>query len=77
MRARVTEADFHRPAPERKQGFFMPKTQPIAPPVEIAPVLPHADPHASAVGVLFALSFCHLLNDAIQALIPAIYPTPR
>jgi len=28
----------------------------------------------SAVGILFALSFCHLLNDAIQALIPAIYP---
>ncbi len=24
--------------------------------------------------ILFALSFCHLLNDAIQALIPAIYP---
>jgi len=23
---------------------------------------------------LFALSFCHLLNDAMQALIPAIYP---
>src|SRR3954470_17836982 len=28
----------------------------------------------STVGILFALSFCHLLNDAIQALIPAIYP---
>ena len=28
----------------------------------------------SALGVLFALSFCHLLNDAMQALIPAIYP---
>jgi FSR family fosmidomycin resistance protein-like MFS transporter len=28
----------------------------------------------SAVGILFALSLCHLLNDAIQALIPAIYP---
>ncbi len=28
----------------------------------------------AAVGILFALSFCHLLNDAIQALIPAIYP---
>jgi FSR family fosmidomycin resistance protein-like MFS transporter len=26
------------------------------------------------MGVLFALSFCHLLNDAMQALIPAIYP---
>src|SRR3954471_17522833 len=29
---------------------------------------------SSAMAVLFALSFSHLLNDAIQALIPAIYP---
>jgi MFS transporter, FSR family, fosmidomycin resistance protein len=28
----------------------------------------------SAVEILFALSFCHLLNDSIQALLPAIYP---
>lgn len=28
----------------------------------------------SAMGILFALSACHLLNDSIQALIPAIYP---
>jgi FSR family fosmidomycin resistance protein-like MFS transporter len=28
----------------------------------------------SAIGILFALSFCHLLNDSIQALLPAIYP---
>ncbi|HZI32510.1 MAG TPA: MFS transporter, partial [Candidatus Binatia bacterium] len=28
----------------------------------------------SVMAVLFALSFSHLLNDAIQALIPAIYP---
>lgn len=28
----------------------------------------------SAMKVLMALSFCHLLNDSIQALIPAIYP---
>jgi FSR family fosmidomycin resistance protein-like MFS transporter len=28
----------------------------------------------STMGILFALSFCHLLNDSIQALIPAIYP---
>ncbi len=35
-----------------------------------------SSPEASCSGlrVLFALSFCHLLNDAIQALIPAIYP---
>src|SRR5579863_6082188 len=30
--------------------------------------------NSAAVGILFALSFCHLLNDSIQALIPAIYP---
>ncbi len=28
----------------------------------------------SALGILLALSFSHLLNDSIQALIPAIYP---
>ncbi len=26
-------------------------------------------------GVLFAISFCHTLNDMIQSLLPAIYPT--
>ena len=26
------------------------------------------------LGILFALSFCHLLNDSMQALLPAIYP---
>lgn len=26
------------------------------------------------LAILFALSFCHLLNDCIQALLPAIYP---
>jgi len=36
---------------------------------------PHTHAAAtSAMAVLFALSFSHLLNDAIQALIPAIYP---
>ena len=52
----------------------MPKTHPLAPPAAMAPRLPHPDAHTSAVGILFALSFCHLLNDSIQALIPAIYP---
>jgi FSR family fosmidomycin resistance protein-like MFS transporter len=28
----------------------------------------------SALGILFALSFSHLLNDSIQAVLPAIYP---
>jgi FSR family fosmidomycin resistance protein-like MFS transporter len=28
----------------------------------------------SALGILFAVSACHLLNDTIQALLPAIYP---
>jgi len=29
----------------------------------------------TAFTVLFAISFCHLLNDMIQSLLPAIYPT--
>jgi FSR family fosmidomycin resistance protein-like MFS transporter len=28
----------------------------------------------STLGILFALSVCHLLNDSVQALLPAIYP---
>lgn len=33
-----------------------------------------AGPESSTLQILFALSFAHLLNDSIQALIPAIYP---
>ena len=28
-------------------------------------------------GILFALSFAHLLNDMMQALLPAVYPILR
>jgi len=52
----------------------MPKTQSFAPPNQLAATSPAVETPASDVGILFALSFCHLLNDAIQALIPAIYP---
>ncbi|HUR95147.1 MAG TPA: MFS transporter [Gemmatimonadales bacterium] len=31
-------------------------------------------PPATALPVLFAISFCHLLNDMMQALLPAMYP---
>jgi FSR family fosmidomycin resistance protein-like MFS transporter len=30
--------------------------------------------HSTVLAILFAISFSHLLNDTIQALIPAIYP---
>ena len=43
------------------------KTEVVSPP-------PGMTPQTSALGILFALSFSHLLNDTIQALIPAIYP---
>jgi len=36
--------------------------------------MPGVEASTSAIRILFALSFCHLLNDAIQALIPALYP---
>jgi FSR family fosmidomycin resistance protein-like MFS transporter len=34
----------------------------------------HADPEATAMHILMALSLAHLLNDTIQSLMPAIYP---
>lgn len=52
----------------------MANTQPIAPETDATPDVSARHARASAVRILFALSFCHLLNDAIQALIPAIYP---
>src|SRR3982750_2369383 len=33
-----------------------------------------AIPLSPVFGILFALSFAHLLNDTMQSLIPAIYP---
>jgi FSR family fosmidomycin resistance protein-like MFS transporter len=29
---------------------------------------------ATVFGVILAISFCHLLNDMMQSLLPAIYP---
>lgn len=43
------------------------------PKTESVPTTP-ATAYSSAMAILFILSLSHLLNDAIQALIPAIYP---
>src|SRR5678816_2505223 len=40
------------------------------PPVSSAPVASHA----AVFPVLISLGFCHLLNDLMQSLIPALYP---
>ena len=40
-----------------------------APPMRAA-----TDQNATAFGVILAISFCHLLNDMMQSLLPAIYP---
>ncbi|SKB39223.1 MFS transporter [Luteibacter sp. 22Crub2.1] len=41
-------------------------------PASAAADTPRADP--TVYGVIFAISFCHLLNDMMQSLLPAIYP---
>jgi FSR family fosmidomycin resistance protein-like MFS transporter len=41
---------------------------------ETLTVTPHPARAGTAYSVLFAISFCHLLNDMMQALVPAIYP---
>jgi len=42
--------------------------------IEEVPSRPTVAPSATVLPVLFAISFSHLLNDTIQALIPSIYP---
>src|SRR3954462_14902379 len=45
-----------------------------SPPACVDEVEPVAAPVSPALGILFALSFAHLVNDTLQSLIPAIYP---
>src|SRR5690349_3696221 len=37
-------------------------------------ITPHHHPENTVLAVILAVSFCHLLNDTIQSLIPSIYP---
>ena len=38
-------------------------------------IAPESRPEAqAAISILAALSLCHMLNDTIQSLLPAIYP---
>jgi FSR family fosmidomycin resistance protein-like MFS transporter len=34
-----------------------------------------ADPGRTVFGIVLAISFCHMLNDMMQSLLTAIYPT--
>ena len=45
-----------------------------SPPACVDKVEADAVPAAPVFGILFALSFAHLVNDTLQSLIPAIYP---
>src|SRR3954452_5792427 len=45
-----------------------------SPPACVDEAEPGAIPTAPVFGILFALSFAHLVNDTLQSLIPAIYP---
>ena len=52
----------------------MPTTQPPQTTHVLSEAPFRSDPTATATWVLVSLSVSHLLNDSIQALIPAIYP---
>lgn len=43
----------------------------------IEEVVPAGGHHETAFAVIFAISFCHLLNDMMQSLLAAIYPNLR
>src|SRR4051812_14312717 len=45
-----------------------------SPPACVDELEPGAVPMSPTFGILFALSFAHLVNDTLQSLVPAIYP---
>ncbi|HVZ68479.1 MAG TPA: MFS transporter [Rhizomicrobium sp.] len=47
--------------------YLHPMNQPVA--------IREPAPETTTFAILFAVSFCHLLNDMMQAMLPAIYPT--
>ncbi len=56
--------------PPNTEAFAQPLSEPIGPSIDPAP----ASTASAAVPILLTLSFCHLLNDLIQSLLPSIYP---
>src|ERR1700742_4623405 len=42
--------------------------------IALAPRRVDTSGHGTVFGVIVAISFCHLLNDMMQSLLPAIYP---
>jgi FSR family fosmidomycin resistance protein-like MFS transporter len=55
-------------------GFFIFQMKTMNTPTDERRTRPDAKRSFAAMEILFAVSFCHLLNDSIQALLPAIYP---
>jgi len=63
--------------PERVQSIAMRPTSEApanSPPACVDDNVEPATAAAPVFGILFALSFAHLVNDTLQSLIPAIYP---
>jgi FSR family fosmidomycin resistance protein-like MFS transporter len=60
------------------KAFMTTVPVPAEVPVKIPPApQPLPVTHSTVMAVLFAISFSHMLNDTIQALLPAIYPMIR
>ena len=69
---RSPEEDRAAPTTSRIDAEAAP-TAAILPVTDAAPIAPPSQ-EAMVVAIVVAVSFCHCLNDLIQALLPAIYP---
>jgi FSR family fosmidomycin resistance protein-like MFS transporter len=58
------------PPPSNAEAFAQPLSEPVGSHHDAAP----ASAASAALPILLTLSFCHLLNDLIQSLLPSIYP---
>lgn len=58
----------------RKLGAMVDASRPLASAAVSGATPAAAGTHTAAFAVVFSLSFCHLLNDLMQSMLPAIYP---
>src|SRR5580658_5372200 len=67
-----------RPIPQiARRGFFVTLAQKVRGPSPAFETARVAAAQTTAIGILFAVSGSHMLNDMMQSLAPALYPVFR
>src|SRR5271156_4697434 len=75
--AAVSTAPRPDPSNRARRGFFVTLAQKVRGPAPAYETVRAAATQTTAIGILFAVSGSHMLNDMMQSLAPALYPVFR